>query len=116
VASKISNEDGTCNLFTACNFLREENGSEYDSNVDKGLKISPNPASERLHIELPKSAGDHRQYAIFNQIGKVVMTEEILPGETQLDLFINKFTPGLYLVNLIEYGEITHSEQLVILR
>ncbi|MBL7810846.1 MAG: T9SS type A sorting domain-containing protein [Bacteroidetes bacterium] len=58
-----------------------------------GFRVWPNPASDRLQVELT-SATDAFRIEIFNSQGQQVLNEKISAGENTLD--ISRLSPGIY--------------------
>ncbi len=114
VATAISNEDGTCELFTTCHLLRENENESEEAHGTQGFAFSPNPASDNLHIELPNYDCDNRQVMLINNIGQPVVQMKMPSDEQHTDLDISRFANGLYLVTILEYGMVAHSAQVVI--
>ena len=66
VATAISNEDGTCDLFTTWHLLREDEDGTAELDEHNGFSISPNPAENYLHIEMPSYDCEHRNELEFS--------------------------------------------------
>lgn len=116
LAAEISNTEGTCNMFTLCNQLREDESNENVESHARSFGISPNPATDRLHVDLPNHESDARQLLVINMLGQQVMRMDIPAGESHFDFYIDTLLSGLYLVTVLEEGEIAYSTQLVISR
>ncbi|MCB0738476.1 MAG: T9SS type A sorting domain-containing protein [Bacteroidetes bacterium] len=64
--------------------------------IEKGLSIYPNPASDVLHIQLTEVYTEETELVILNSLGATVFREKAFLG-TQL-LSISSLEPGVYFV------------------
>ncbi|MBI1225669.1 MAG: T9SS type A sorting domain-containing protein [Bacteroidetes bacterium] len=117
-ATKISNEEDSCDPFFFCNQLRETKSTDTSSRSFTEMLVSPNPAFDRLHLELPSALGNGaRTILIYNQIGQPVIRHTVPNGEkTSIDLSLDNLLPGLYFVNLMENGKLLSSKQIFVQR
>ncbi len=65
--------------------------------------IYPNPASDKVFIELVNPSKD-AQVKVYNAIGQVVSSEKIADGSQKITVDVNNFEPGVY------YFELTSTE------
>lgn len=65
-------------------------------NVDKTLRLFPNPATDRLHLE--GSNDEESQIRIYNLQGQLLMAHKLPPFTERIDFSINGLPPGLVLV------------------
>lgn len=73
---------------------------------DRQLKIYPNPATDRLTIELPEQASQKLHLRLFNAQGQLLRDEDQNPSgkSSQLDE-LGRLPAGLYLVQLEADGQ-----------
>lgn len=116
VASQISNDEDSCNPFYFCNLLREEESEEQQGLSSKTFFISPNPAYDRIHFQLPISDAENRQLVFSNNIGQSVMQVKINPEDKEADTSIASLFPGQYFVTLVENGLRTQTMKIIIQR
>lgn len=74
-----------------------DSGVNVDILTAQGLTIFPNPASEKLTIELPDDIA-HAQLNIFGTDGQLMLAKKLTSGES---LDIQNLAPGLYLVEIL---------------
>jgi hypothetical protein len=63
-------------------------------NVIDDEHVFPNPFYDQLHLEYPETA----YLRIVDITGKVMMTQQIVPGKTSFDTL--NWTPGMYIVHV----------------
>ncbi len=118
IATAISNEDGTCELFTSCHLLyedeRESVASPNSEHGSGGLRLSPNPATDNLHIDLPSSVEESCEILLMNQLGQQVLKVRMPEGERHTDFDISQMASGLYIVAIVENGRIAQTSQVMI--
>lgn len=78
----------------------------------KGIKIYPNPAKDRLTIEIPGSAGQQKTLSFRTLNGIQVKGKALSAAESQT-IFINDLPAGFYIVE-IELSGITYRGKLII--
>lgn len=114
VAAQISNEEDSCNPFYYCHLLRE-NPEEEQKNSSAGiLTISPNPANDRVHFQLPPSKSENRQLVFSNYMGQQVMQLKINPDDSDINVEVDNLLTGQYFVTLVENGLRTQTCKLLI--
>jgi hypothetical protein len=66
------------------------------------LSVYPNPANDKLMIANPIINSERTVVTIFNQLGEVVLSQQIAANSTAIyTLEIDKLTAGLYTVELL---------------
>jgi len=75
--------------------------SYEDGIINNGFSFRPNPASDRINIELNESVIDG-EFSIFNQYGKVVFQKTNMGDSKFLEVNVkdNNLLPGLYFIRL----------------
>ena len=74
------------------------------------FNIYPNPAKEKIHIEL-KNTTKYYRFQIVDITGKIIFKQSILNNKTEID--ISNFDTGIYLIMLQNKNEI-YTERLII--
>jgi hypothetical protein len=67
------------------------------------VSVFPNPANNELNISLPAN-GNTTNVSIFNVIGEVVFTENIIANGTTTNFDISTLKSGVYIVKLVSEG------------
>ncbi len=114
VASQISNEEDSCNPFYFCNQFRESESNLSESLEKSEIFLSPNPASDIVHIALPASNSDYRKVIVFNQIGQSLVQKSLDDSEIETDIDVSLLPSGIYFLKLMENGKLSSSTQLLI--
>lgn len=75
----------------------------------ENFKISPNPAKDRLHIELPSNTGNAR-LQIYDVLGKQLVSKEI--SNIESDLNVSSWNKGIYIVR-VTIGDSSQTKRFV---
>ncbi|MDO6597161.1 PQQ-dependent sugar dehydrogenase [Oceanihabitans sp. 2_MG-2023] len=86
--------------------------STPEFNIDKDIKISPNPASEDLKISTTLNKNIN-SITIFNIKGKVVYTEKNI-STLEKEIKVNSFRSGLYLIKITSENGFETIKKIVI--
>lgn len=86
---------------------------EYTEDIE--LKVFPNPVSDQLTIEYSVAGTNDAQLIITDFTGKVMRQIEIPSDNDQFKLNVTQFTPGYYLVHLVNRNE-RMSQKFVVVR
>jgi Secretion system C-terminal sorting domain len=73
------------------------------------IKVTPNPASDKIKIELGTQG--KKTVTISNIIGKVVFSSYV---ENQLTISVSEWTPGLYYIALVSTNGYKYFEKIII--
>jgi len=73
---------------------------QIEENTLQNVKIYPNPASDKLHIDLNKTVFNNFNIKIFDCIGNLLKTSEFKPKEN-LEIDISELNPGMYFIEMI---------------
>lgn len=66
---------------------------------DNSIYVYPVPASEKLNVRFDKSL--NAEYAeVYDITGRILQTITLAPGETEFNVDVRSFNPGLYLLNV----------------
>ncbi len=76
------------------------------------IKIYPNPASSSVVLEMPNQANANYSFRLLNILGEELMTVSIKSGSSNVNL--EKFVPGMYLVQVVTQNQIISSSKLII--
>ncbi len=100
--------DGNYNYYTTAVY---SNGESLNSNISnitvihnvgipqveiKEISIYPNPVKEKLYIQLEEISNDPLTIQIYDQMGKLVYTNEINPNSDRFDISVNNLVSGAY--------------------
>ena len=85
---------------------------EEEMDLEKGLNVYPNPASNSLFVTLNKEAmeEDYKMIILFDNLGKQVIRTQAYQEINQID--VSSLTNGTYILKLI-YGN-RHKEWIII--
>lgn len=64
------------------------------------LVLSPNPVSGMLNIQLPQAAGTDTRVQVLDSNGRIIL-EQRFEAQTQVELDVNRFSPGLYWIRVL---------------
>lgn len=82
-----------------------------DGNGFENISIYPNPASSYLEIHFDETISD-TYIVIVNSLGQIVWKELVVSVSTEIN--ISSFANGLYTINLLQNGNVIHSEKIII--
>ncbi len=71
---------------------------EMSATLNAKVEIFPNPGSERIAVTLPESR-EESQLRLIDLRGKVLISETIQPGTSQVNLSLNGVPKGVYLID-----------------
>ncbi len=83
--------------------------SEY--NFQPFFSISPNPASDRIHIKV--NASGNGWIHLVDISGKVLLNSELISGKLEYTLFLDDMESGLYFIEVFNDGVKYTSEKMV---
>ncbi|MDD4741177.1 MAG: M14 family zinc carboxypeptidase [Bacteroidales bacterium] len=84
-----------------------EDCTSIDETDSDNLKITPNPASDRLLITMPTMASGMTTIKIFSVTGKLMLQQEHLSNSESIILDVDSLKNGMYL---LEFYNDNHSE------
>ena len=73
---------------------------DFAQNANNNIKLSPNPATSQLNIEILE--GSYDEVAIFSTIGKLVYTLDNASGIVNVD--VSQYAEGTYFVRFVANG------------
>lgn len=83
----------------------------------RNLVLTPNPSTGRLDIMLDQTEDEEVYISVYSIYGSKVMTLNIVPGTSKVELDMTSATTGLYWVILSnESGKIVNKAQLLLIR
>ncbi len=100
-----------CSPHTTATFAELATGIQ-ELNSNAVVTVFPNPAQQKVTINLEKAASANYQVAIFNLSGQQVMTQQIAAQQNSLSFDINSLSVGMYQV-VITAGNWTKVVSLV---
>jgi hypothetical protein len=77
------------------------------------LEVFPNPAGDQVNIRLDMPANGRMMLELCDATGRVVLSRRAIPGVQQQVLDLAAITPGAYVLNLREGGELVRSIRVV---
>jgi hypothetical protein len=66
----------------------------------RNMKIYPNPAFETLNLELNELKDEEVGILIFNEIGQIVLRENVVPGDSLKKIDVSALQSGLYMLEV----------------
>jgi hypothetical protein len=71
------------------------------------LTVTPNPADDRVTLNLTSHTKGSAFLIVYNMMGDVIYKKELLlnPGENPLELSLESWSNGLYLISIQQAGE-----------
>ncbi len=91
VSVTLTNECGTETVITT---IVVSSTADVATNTIEGLNVYPNPASERVVVELPTSGTG----SVFNTTGSLVTTIDSFTAKTEVS--VSDWTPGVYFLHI----------------
>jgi hypothetical protein len=81
---------------------------EFNPELQEQFRIYPNPASDRLFIEINDLAGKDLRLFIFNHLGQMVLNRQLeySGGQIREELDISNFKAGMYLIRIVTSEDI----------
>lgn len=76
-----------------------------DPSLDKNISVSPNPATDRLHLQAINGNLGKGQASIFDLNGKMLSSTDI-KGVASIDLDVSTLAPGMYLLRYNTNGTV----------
>ncbi len=76
------------------------NSVSHLNKYDESAHLYPNPANQRLRIELPKTADNVKRIQMLNTVGEVIKTIDQKQNSSHLHLSVSDLQPGLYLLHI----------------
>lgn len=80
------------------------------------MKIYPNPANDKVRIEINIVRWKERQLKVFNLTGQVVYNSIIPPGRANHEINVSEWQEGLYVFRLYEEGSLIQTEKVLVVR
>lgn len=82
---------------------------------DAGFAMWPNPATDRLTVEVPLEADSEVQVSIFDAAGKAAVQQQrtLVKGDNQFTLDLQGLSNGVYMVQ-VRNGEVAKVRKLVV--
>ncbi|MFK7755557.1 MAG: T9SS type A sorting domain-containing protein [Flavobacteriales bacterium] len=120
ITAGLNSSENPSNLWLlkldACGDL-EDLGCEFVDNVDELnsslFSVYPNPASERITVNLNSTIPLNNTQAVFrNTLGQDVFATQITASEQELD--VSLLPSGIYMLSLVSDGSELHSDRIVI--
>ncbi len=111
VSLEVTNACGTDNLSEQINIIVT---SINEAGIEKHFSVFPNPVSDVLNIEMNQSQTDDYKLIIYNSLGQLSFSQNILPAtKHKIDIDVSAWAKGLYIINIIG-TEFTDSQKIII--
>ena len=65
---------------------------------EKGFAVWPNPANDLIFLEVNQPVSKDTKVTVFDQLGRIVYTTQILVGESKVEMQSHDWTPGIYYI------------------
>ena len=112
VASNITNQTGTCDLFLC---PVERSADFEDQPIPNSIQISPNPTRDILRLEVTQPLSNNASIFLTDSFGRV-QAAGVFPHHTmEKQLNISRFSSGIYVLTVVEKGKTIHSERVAII-
>ena len=112
----IQDRDNGQVLQVASEYLTPQVGFTTKYHEARSLAVYPNPADDRLYVNIGNRHVNNGQIRFMDLSGKVVRTVDIQPGISLYQLDVANLTMGMYMIYWIESGEVKGRDKLVITR
>ncbi len=116
VVAFIQDRDNGQVLQVASEYLTPQVGFTTKYHEARSLAVYPNPADDRLYVNIGNRHVNNGQIRFMDLSGKVVRTVDIQPGISLYQLDVANLTMGMYMIYWIESGEVKGRDKLVITR
>lgn len=116
VVGFIQDRDRRPVMQVAANYHSHLVGESAEQQESRALSIYPNPAVNRVYVNLGKRPADPGQLQVMDLSGKVVMLVDIEPGYSLYQLDVGSVVRGMYMIHWIESGEVKSRSKLVLTR
>lgn len=92
--------------------------SSFNQLSENAITISPNPASQFIRIEVDAGTSERESETIVRNLdGRILYRGIIPPGEREFLIYLTqKFTSGMYLVQLVQDGSIIYTDRTTVVR
>ncbi len=87
-------------------------GINNDLNLDFGISVYPNPASDHINIVFENTTDKQIDLQILNQLGKEVYNESSI--RTSMEVELSRFEAGIYIFNFWVNSELVESQKITI--
>ena len=90
--------------------------SVFDYKNENGIRISPNPSSEKLTITIDENNGKQIDFKIFNTFGQQVFEQETFKNNRTSTLDISHFSEGIYFIRMTSGNQTVYDKKIIIAR
>ena len=88
------------NIYSSTDAHAKSSVKEKSGKTLTVLKIYPNPAFETLNLELNELKDEEVGILIFNEIGQIVLRENVVPGDSLKKIDVSALQSGLYMLEV----------------
>lgn len=90
-------------------------GTENQLDEKRGLKLFPNPSSDRFTLIYNSSTSGRLSYQIHNVLGYAILEGEMSTNKAE-EVDGNMLINGIYFITLIQNGKIVEKQKLIIMK
>lgn len=84
--------------------------------AESTILVYPNPAKRKIYVTSLKNEDNPVKIKLFNRLGHLVYESPQFSGENSIAIPVNTFTPGYYLIQVVNRSGFTENKQLIILK
>jgi hypothetical protein len=101
-------------------FVTRLHGPDFSTGVEAtaedpgSLRVYPNPASSQVVVEIPALQARNAELVLKDAMGRVVLRRNISGQQGQVVLAVESLAEGLYLLEVLQDGQRTQVEKLVV--
>jgi hypothetical protein len=82
--------------------------------AEKDIHLYPNPANQKAIVRIERLGASPRQLELFDMHGRQVRQAEMSQGDTQVEFDTRDLSPGLYMLQVMERGQLIARKRLVV--
>ncbi len=116
VVAFIQDRDHGQVLQVASKYLSQQVGYPTKYQETRSLAVYPNPARDRLYVNIGSRQMNIGQIVFMDLSGKTVKSMDIQPGRSLYQLDVANLSMGMYMIYWIESGVVRGRDKLVIAR
>jgi hypothetical protein len=87
-----------------------------DPGKEKTYVIYPNPSSRIANVLFNEEVNDPMILQLFNNIGRLVYAVEISPGTRSVEIPVDQYPQGLYLLRFSTQQKVLSTSKIIIAR
>ncbi|MCB9232468.1 MAG: PKD domain-containing protein [Bacteroidia bacterium] len=79
---------------------------DLESGVENGILVYPNPASDRVFVELLQPSGELVELTLLDLPGKILDRKSLMPGQLKSEFDLTPWAQGTYLIQIRSGGQV----------